>query len=143
MTGWAVNSNMSLRDPHCTVCVPGADMVIKVALRLQGFTDEDSMEEQFSPFVRFLKGLTWILSTMSLSKREIRRDGLMGLLVKTTGQIALDIRTWLSKTIFVSFILKTKIVLPIEHSGLLGLDSAVLPIVPNQPCFEVFKEPCL
>lgn len=34
------------------MCAPGADMVIKVALRLQGFTDEDSMEEQFSPFVR-------------------------------------------------------------------------------------------
>lgn len=34
MAGWAVNSNMSLGDPHSTVCVPCADVVIKVVLRL-------------------------------------------------------------------------------------------------------------
>lgn len=53
------------------------------------FTDEDYVEERFSSFGRFLEGLTFILSTMSLSKREIKRNGLIGLLVKTTGQIAL------------------------------------------------------
>lgn len=66
------------------------------------FTDDDSVGEQFSSFVCFPKGLTFILSTMSLSKRELKRNGLFGLLVKTTGQIALNSRTWLSKMGYLS-----------------------------------------
>lgn len=53
------------------------------------FTDEDYVGERFSSFGHFLESLTFILSTVSLSKREIKRNGLIGLLVKTTGQIAL------------------------------------------------------
>lgn len=53
------------------------------------FTDEDCLGERFSSFGHFLEGLTFILSTMSLSKRKIKRNGLVGLLVKAAGQRAL------------------------------------------------------